>query len=83
MNRLSKFNINFYNIYLIGKSMRKFISNSKTIRTFLLGIMLLGCLTSCYRMPGDDDYSVVPVTNNPDFTKCGKGGAPGMPSSKF
>ncbi|MGA8164956.1 MAG: hypothetical protein WB791_08045 [Waddliaceae bacterium] len=22
-------------------------------------------MASCYRMPGDDDYSVVPTTNNP------------------
>lgn len=24
--------------------------------------------TSCYRMPTDDDYSVVPITNNPAVT---------------
>jgi hypothetical protein len=25
-------------------------------------------LCSCYRMPGDNDYSVVPTTNNPSVT---------------
>lgn len=26
-------------------------------------------LTGCYRMPTDDDCSVVPTTNNPDITR--------------
>lgn len=53
------------------------------MRHFILCFIILGCFTSCYHMPGEDDYSVVPVTNNPDFTKSSKSGAPSMPSSKF
>lgn len=26
-------------------------------------------LSSCYRMPTDDDFSVVPTTNNPSVTQ--------------
>lgn len=32
---------------------------------FLLALALI----SCYRMPGPDDYSLVPATNNPYFTR--------------
>ena len=41
--------------------------NLLTIASFLLavGILLIGC----YRMPTDDDYSVVPQTNHPDVTR--------------
>ncbi len=35
----------------------------------LLQIALLGaCLTSCYRMPNENDFSLVPTTNNPAVT---------------
>ena len=33
---------------------------------FMLGTMLV--LSSCYRMPGEDEYSLVPTTNNPAIT---------------
>lgn len=37
--------------------------------TFLLGfIVLAGICTSCYRMPTDDDFCIVPATNNPSVT---------------
>lgn len=26
-------------------------------------------LTSCYRMPTDDDYCTIPITNNADFKR--------------
>lgn len=39
----------------------------------LLLLTLLACTTACYRMPGEDDYSVIPLTNNPDIN--GVGGA--------
>lgn len=33
---------------------------------------LLCILTACYKMPTEDDYSVIPTTNNPDVTRdCG------------
>lgn len=39
---------------------------------------LLVLCVGCYRMPSDDDYSLVPTTNNPDITgDRGSGLAPG------
>lgn len=35
-------------------------------------------LTSCYRMPTDDDYSLIPLTNNRDFTHEKSEGLPGV-----
>lgn len=35
----------------------------------LMLIITATILTSCYRMPTEDDYSTVPVTNNPDVTR--------------
>jgi len=37
------------------------------------------CLTSCYRMPNENDFSLVPTTNNPAVT-CEKSSSilPGM-----
>ncbi|MBA3239081.1 MAG: hypothetical protein H0T62_12135 [Parachlamydiaceae bacterium] len=35
----------------------------------LLLITVSTALNSCYRMPTDDDYSLVPSTNNPDRTR--------------
>lgn len=34
-----------------------------------LSLFLLLTLCSCYTMPTDDDYSVVPMINNKDVTK--------------
>lgn len=39
-----------------------------TISRFLYVATLLIALTGCYRMPTDQDYSVIPTTNNPDIT---------------
>lgn len=37
----------------------------------LLSILfLLVALTSCYRMPQEDECSLVPMTNNPDVTRA-------------
>ncbi len=41
------------------------ISNGFTL--FMVSSLLL-VFTSCYRMPTDDDFSVVPTTNNPAVT---------------
>lgn len=45
----------------------------------LLSIIILS-LTSCYRMPTDDDYCLVPNLNNPDITreKSSNSLAPGL-----
>jgi hypothetical protein len=34
---------------------------------FVLG--LLAALTSCYRMPTEDDYNINPLVNNPTITR--------------
>ena len=38
-------------------------------------------LSSCYRMPNEDDYSVVPLTNNRDFTR--EGNSTLMPNMEY
>lgn len=35
---------------------------------FVVVLMEIG-LTSCYRMPTDDDYCMIPITNNADFKR--------------
>lgn len=47
-----------------------------------LAILSLILLAGCYRMPGDDDYSVVPTTNNPDIVRD-KGGEQLMPNVSY
>ena len=33
-------------------------------------LIVMGCLlTSCYRMPAEDEYSLIPTTNNPVVTR--------------
>ena len=41
------------------------------VKTSLLLLALLACATACYRMPTEDDYSVIPMTNNPDINGVG------------
>lgn len=36
--------------------------------TFLLLVAAFN-LTACYRMPYNDEYSIIPSTNNPDLTR--------------
>ena len=49
----------------------------------LLLILALTCLTSCYRMPTEDDYCVVPTTNNPDVTRERVGTNTMMPGASY
>ena len=35
----------------------------------LICFLLTLSLSSCYRFPEMDEYSIVPMTNNPDVTK--------------
>jgi hypothetical protein len=51
----------------------------KIMISFLL-LPLLFNLSGCYRMPGENEFSVVPTTNNPSIT-CEKGNSflPGLP----
>jgi hypothetical protein len=43
-----------------------------SIKSSFIGLLLIVCalsgLTSCYRMPTENDFSVVPTTNNPAVT---------------
>jgi len=51
----------------------------RTLICFATLAFALTALTGCYRMPTDDDCSLVPVTNNPDITRDrGNGMAPSM-----
>lgn len=44
-------------------------------------LFLLLALSSCYRMPGDEDFCTNPATNNPAVT-CEKQGS-GMPGMSY
>ncbi len=39
------------------------------IRKSFLALLLAFTITGCYRMPTDEDYCLVPNTNNPDITR--------------
>ena len=57
----------------------------KTKFAFVLFLIcLLMNITSCYRMPNENDFSVVPTTNNPAVT-CEKSDAllPGLPKMGY
>jgi len=41
----------------------------KTIYTLLLLLSFASVSTGCYRMPTEGDYSTIPSTNNPTFTR--------------
>lgn len=45
----------------------------------ILFLTLISLLTSCvYRMPEDDEFSLIPATNNPNYTKEKAGPTPGI-----
>lgn len=41
----------------------------KRASKFFALCLLLGTLAGCYRMPGPDEYSLIPATNNRDYTR--------------
>lgn len=47
-------------------------------KIFFLTTFATAVLTSCYRMPTDDDYSLIPMTNNRNFTREKSEGLPGV-----
>lgn len=51
--------------------LRKTISLDTGLLLLLLVAVGILCV-SCYRMPTDNDYSVIPVTNNRDITGEGE-----------
>ncbi len=50
------------------------------MKALLLSVLLLA--SSCYRMPANDEYSTIPVTNNPDLTGD-TGATPGLPNLNY
>jgi hypothetical protein len=38
-------------------------------KLFFAGFIAASILTGCYRMPSENEYSVVPRTNNPDLIR--------------
>jgi hypothetical protein len=51
------------------------------MKNLLVLALFATLLTSCYKMPGDDDYSLIPTTNNPNVT-CEKSSQM-IPSCKY
>lgn len=41
----------------------------KLTKIALSAVIFSVIATACYRMPTDDDYSLIPMTNNRDFTR--------------
>jgi hypothetical protein len=50
----------------------------RSIKFFLFTALMGLTLTSCYRMPGEDDYSLIPNINNPDITRAKESAEPAM-----
>lgn len=53
----------------------------KIINRSALALIILSTTVSCYRMPTEDDYSVIPMTNSPDFTREGEN--PLLPNTNY
>ena len=51
-------------------------------RALVIAIAAL-LITGCYRMPGDDDYSLIPSTNNADIIGAKAKAASPMPGVGF
>ncbi len=50
----------------------------RIIKFLCLLSLFAGALSSCYRMPGDDEYSTIPTINNPDITRHKESSEPQM-----
>lgn len=50
----------------------------RIILKFFLLISIIISATACYRMPTDEDYCLIPSTNNPDFTRERESATPGI-----
>lgn len=48
------------------------------VRLFCLAAVGCTLLSGCFRQPGEDDYCVIPATNNPSITRCGTDWTPGV-----
>lgn len=45
---------------------------TKLLSTIMI-LIVLATAASCYRMPTEDDYSLIPSTNNPDYCRSNSG----------
>lgn len=50
------------------------------MKLLFFGLALL-LLSSCYRMPGEEDYCLIPTTNNPSVT--GQSAGTLMPGTSY
>lgn len=48
------------------------------LKMLILILMLTVSLTACYKMPTEEDFCLIPSTNNPDFTRESTNNMPGM-----
>ncbi len=48
------------------------------VRVFCLASLTCTLLAGCYRRPSEDDYSVIPATNNPSITRDSRAWQPGV-----
>ena len=60
-------NTNLYSFYFNLKPKRILIMMS-TLKTTFLAMLLAAITTSCLPMPTEDDYSLIPSTNNRQLT---------------
>lgn len=51
----------------------------RLVKIFFAIFFVATSLSSCYRMPTENEYSTIPTVNNPDVTRASGGsGLPGM-----
>lgn len=51
------------------------------MKIYLVAFLTLAAISGCYRMPTDDDYCLIPTTNNPTVTR--ETASPLMPGMKM
>lgn len=49
-----------------------------TLKCIFLATFLMLTFTSCYRMPGENEFSTIPCVNNPDITRAKESSEPAM-----
>lgn len=51
---------------------------SRIVKSILLISLAASLASCCYRMPEEEEYSLIPSTNNPTFTREKAGKTPGI-----
>ncbi len=54
------------------------VAFARFIQFSCLALVLFTVLSGCYRRPGEDEYCVIPATNNPAITRDAGGYKPGV-----